>query len=349
MAFSRPAATPWAGAVLRRLETDLKGGWPAGLTVLTGDDLYHLDRAQAALLAHLVPDPADTFALSVVGEAAVSAGALVGAARSSGMFSSRRVVFLRDVAALEGDPEPLAAYAARPPRESFLVVRAPKLDRKRKLHKALAESGRLLEFRRAAGDAEMRSVAEAVQAIARKAGVALEPGALALILDVCGADLHRASAEIEKMASYRGGEATPIDARDARALIAGSELLEDWELADAVTARLPAEAAAAARRLLDAGGEPIRALGGLASRARALLRAKALRAGGMPAKDVVDAARAWYFREALSAGLERYSLAELRAVPSKLFEADRTLKSRGIDKGAVLERLVAEVTGVKSR
>lgn len=348
MAYSR-AAGPWSGAVLRRLEADLKGGWPAGLTVLTGDDLYHLDRAQAALLAHLVPDQADGFALSIMGDAPVTAGALAGAARSSGMFASRRVVLLRDVSVLEGDPEPLAAYAARPPQESFLVVRAPKLDRKRKLHKALAESGRLLEFRRAAGDAEMRSVADTVQAIARRAGVALEPGALALILDVCGADLHRASGEIEKMASYRGGDVAPIDAATARALVTGSGLLEDWELADAVTARNPSEAIAAARRLLDAGGEPIRALGGLASRARALLRAKALRAGGMPVKDVVDAARAWYFRDALTAGLDRYSLDDLRAVPSKLFEADRTLKSRGIDRGAVLEALVADVTGAKSR
>src|SRR5262245_8110942 len=154
----------------------------------------------------------------------------------------------------------------------------------------------------------MRSLTETVQAIARRAGVALEPAALGLILDVCGADLHRATGEIDKMASYLGGEKTPIDGATARALVAGSGLLEDWELADAVTAKRPDEAVAAARRLLDAGGEPIRALGGIASRARALLRAKALRAGGMPARDVVDAARAWYFRDALAAGLERYSL-----------------------------------------
>ncbi|HEX4825630.1 MAG TPA: DNA polymerase III subunit delta [Candidatus Polarisedimenticolaceae bacterium] len=349
MAFSRAHPGPWGGAVLRRLETDLASGWRPGLTVLTGDDLYHLDRAQAALLAKLVPDPADAFALSILGDTPVSAGALVGAARSSGMFASRRVVFLRDVSGLEGDPEPLVAYAAKPPEASFLLVRAPKLDRKRKLHKALAESGRLLEFRRAAGDVEMRAVADTITAMGREAGVALEPDALALVLDVCGADLHRAAGEIEKMASFLGGASTALDATTARALVAGSGLLEDWELADAVTARRPEDAAAAARRLLDAGGEPIRALGGLASRARALLRAKALREGGMAPKDVVDASRAWYFRDALADGLTRYSLAELRAMPAKLYRADRALKSSGIDKGAVLEALVSDLTGAKSR
>jgi hypothetical protein len=39
------------------------------------------------------------------------------------MFASRRVVFLRDIAGLEGDPEPLAAYGGAPPRQ-FLIVRA---------------------------------------------------------------------------------------------------------------------------------------------------------------------------------------------------------------------------------
>ena len=35
------------------LEKAIAAGWPAGLTVLAGDDAYHLDRAQQALLAAL--------------------------------------------------------------------------------------------------------------------------------------------------------------------------------------------------------------------------------------------------------------------------------------------------------
>jgi DNA polymerase III delta subunit len=167
---------------------------------------------------------------------------------------------------------------------------------------------------------------------------------LALLQDVCGADLHRAASEIEKLASWNDGGQVPLGAPDVRRLVAGSGLLEDWELADAVTARSVADAAASARRLLDAGGEPIRALGGIALRARALLRAKALQSAGVAANDLVDASRAWYFREALAAGLARYTLDELRAMPSKLYDADRAFKSRAIDKGALLETLVLDLT-----
>jgi DNA polymerase III delta subunit len=345
MAFAASrAAVPWGGAVFRRVHAELAKGWPPGLTVLTGDDLYHLDRAQAALLAHLLPPGIDAWALSVVGDAPIGTAALVGAARSAGMFASRRVVLLRDVSMLEGEGEPLTAYATRPPAESWIVVRAPKLDRKRKLHKALAEAGRCLEFRRAAGDAEMRMVSAEVAAMAGAAGASITSDAAALLLDVCGADLHRASVEIDKLVSWLGGSRTEIRVADVQSLVAGSALLADWELADAVTARASDEAAAAARRLVDAGGEPIRALGGIASRARALLKAKALEAAGASPREVIDGARAWYFRDALAKGLKRYTLAELRALPSKLYGADKALKSRGIDRGAILETLVLGVT-----
>ena len=343
MAFASRAEGPWGGAALKSLLAGIKKGWPPGLTVLTGDDLYHLDQAQSKILQHLVPDRNDAFGLSIVGDDAVSTGALVGAARSTGMFASRRVVYLGDIARLEGDPEPLTDYAARPGSDSYLIVRAPKLDRKRKLHKALAEAGVCLVFRLPAGASELKELAAEMVAMATARGFRLADDAAGLMLDVCGPDLNRISSELDKLAIWLGSEAAPkapVDAATVRELVAGSGMLSGWELADAVTRRDRAEALAAARRLLDAGDEPIRILGGLASRARSLLRAKAMTEAGVPLKTVVDSARAWYFRDALALGLKRYTMDELLAMPGRFLEADRCLKSRSLDKGAVLEALV---------
>jgi DNA polymerase III subunit delta len=348
MATAARASGPWGGPALRKLVADLAKGWPPGLTVLTGDDLYHLDRARTLILDHLVPNKDDAFGLSIVGDDAVTTDALVGAARSLGMFAPRRVVYLRDVAGLSGEPEPLAAYAKNPPSKSWIIVRAPKLDRKRKLHKALAEAGICLTFRRAAGESEFRELERVLGAMAASRGVALDDGAAALLVDVCGSDLERLDAELEKMAVWLGEEASrkgeTIGIATVRALVGGSGLLSGWELADALTSRDAEEAIAAARRLLDAGEEPIRTLGGIASRARSLLKAKAMEQSGIPPRDIVDAARAWYFRDALARGLKRYTLRELLAMPSRLYEADRTFKSRALDKGAVLETLVIGLT-----
>jgi len=347
MASASSTSGPWGGAALKTVLARIQKGWPPGLTVLTGDDLYHLDQAQLKILAHLVPDENGAFGLSIFGDDPISTGALVGSARSTGMFASRRVVFLRDIASLEGDPEPMSAYASSPGSESFLIVRAPKLDRKRKLHKALAEAGVCLAFRAPSGDAEFKAFAAEMTAMAGARGVRLEDGAAGLLLDVFGPDLNRIASELDKLASWLGSEAgpgAPVDVSTLRELIAGSEILTGWELADAVTKRDAAEAIAAARRLLESGKEPIVILGGLASRARSLLRAKAMIESGAPLKTVIDGARAWYFRDALAKGLKRYTLAELLDMPARFLEADRCLKSRSLDKGAVLEALVLDLT-----
>jgi DNA polymerase-3 subunit delta len=347
MAFGSRAEGPWGRAVLKSTIASLAKGWPPGLTVLTGEDAYHLDRAQAALLTHLVPAASGDFALSIVGDGTITTAALVGSARSTGMFAPRRVVLLRDIAALEGDPEPLIEYAKSPPRESFLIVRALKLDRKRKLHKALAEAGRCLVFRAPATDTEFAELAAEVATMAEERGIRLDPRAGSLLLDVCGSDLNRVASELDKLALWigpqPGGDAV-VDLGTVRDLVAGSGLLSGWELADALTERDSAVAIASARRLLDNGEEPIRILGGLASRARSLLRAKALTESGMNAKAVVDAARAWYFREGLAKGLKRYTMDELLAMPARMLETDRTFKSRSLDKGAVLESVVLSLT-----
>jgi len=351
MAAASSASGPWGGAALKAVLAGLETGWSPGLTVLTGDDLYHLDQAQAKILAHLVPDKNEAFGVSIFGDDPISTASLVGSARSSGMFASRRVVFLRDIAHLEGDAEPLSAYASNPGTVSFLIVRAPKLDRKRKLHKALAEAGLCLTFRVPTNDPEFKALAAEMTAMARSRGVRLEEGAAVLLLDVCGPDLNRIASELDKLAIWLGSEAgqgAPVGAATLRELIAGSELLTGWELADAVTERDATESIAAARRLLHSGKEPIVILGGLASRARSLLRAKAMTEAGAPQKTVIDDARAWYFRDALLRGLKRYTLDELLDMPARFLEADRCLKSRSLDKGAVLETLVLDLTAPAS-
>jgi DNA polymerase-3 subunit delta len=288
--------------------------------VLSGADTFHLDLAQREILAALA-DGDDPGSGPTVFEHDVEVGDVVGAARSAPMFVARRVVFVRDAALLDGEPDALAAYAAQPPGFSHLLVRAPTLDLRRALHKTLAEAGRLL-----AEIAEM----------AASRGLRLEAAVAALVLDACGADLHRADRELDKIAAWLGPASDGrVDAAVVRQVCASGGLFTGWEIADAVMRRDAAAAAAAVRQLIDRGEEPLKILGGLAWRARMLLRAAAMAAAGVPGGDI---------ERELRAGLARYSAAELLRFPSRLLAADRSLKSRGLDARAVLERLVDDLT-----
>jgi DNA polymerase III delta subunit len=115
-------------------------------------------------------------------------------------------------------------------------------------------------------------------------------------------------------------------------------------VANAITLRDGPRALAAARSLVASGDEPLRIVGGLAYRARVLLRAKAMIEAGKSFRETTQATSSWRYADDLRRGVQSYTLAELLRFPSLLLEADRTLKSRGIQPGAVLENLVRRMT-----
>lgn len=336
----RPAARARAPRqVLQALRDDLRRGLPPGLVVLTGDDLYHLDTAQRELVEALVPREASDFALTVFGEEKVPIPTIVAACRSRGMFSTRRVVLVREIEAMEGEPQALSDYAENPPEDSYLVVRAPALDRRRKLHKILATAGRLLNFKADAG-----GLLSDVARLAADAGLKLQRDAATLLAQACAGDLYRVAGELEKIRAWLGDDHDdPVNVETVRQVAAGSGLLSGWEVADAVLERDRGRALSAARKVVEAGEPPIRIVGGLAWRARTMIQAKALLESGRSRQDVVRVARAWAYEQELFRGLARYSLAELLAFPAKLIAADRALKSRSLDPRAVLEGLVSDL------
>jgi DNA polymerase-3 subunit delta len=325
---------------MREFEQKLRGEWPAGLTVLGGDDAYHRDRAQKALLQALAGSEPSEFGLTVYGEEKVDVATVVAAARSIGMFSPRRVVYVQDAGLLEGDPEALVAYAKSPPARSHLIVRAPALDLRRKLHQSLAKAGAFFKFE--GGDP--RHNQEEIRQMAAERDLGIEPASVDFLLELTGGDLYRAANELDKIRAWIGGAGT-VATGIVREVAAAGGLLSGWEVADAVTRRDRTEGLAAVRSLVGAGEEPIRVIGGIAWRARILLRGRALADRGKRPDQIVRELRAFYFKDALMEGIRRYRTAELLAFPAVLLGADRTLKSRSIQPSAVLEDLVDRLTG----
>jgi DNA polymerase III delta subunit len=338
-------------AVRRRLCSP--EGWPPGLTVLTGPDLYHLDAAQRELLHWLVSPQEEAFVLTTFGEEPVGAGDVVAAARSLGMFAPRRVVLLRDVVALTLDSDArieaacaaFAAYDDSPPPGSHLLVRAPKLDVRRRFHKLLASAKGALVFD-PTGALDLEA---GIQEMAAERGIPLTAEAASLLTELCldprsgEGDLYRARAELDKLRNWLGPKgarvaAGPVDAQTLAPLLAAGPGGTSFQVVDAVAARDGARAQRLARELLDEGGSPLMFLGALAWRGRALLQAKAMLAARAPERAVQQATRLWNLEV-----LRRWRLEELLAFPAALLQADRALKTGG-EPRAVVQRLLATLT-----
>lgn len=330
------------GEVVRQVRELVGKGWPAGLVVLSGDSAFHVDAAQRAILDAVVSKEAGEYALTVYADEKVPAGTVVAACRSVGMFSERRVVLVRDLAILDGDLDALLDYAANPAPDSHLIVRVQKLDKRRKVHKALAKQKLFFSFE---SPADPLAATREIAALADEQGLKLDRDSTVLLAQVCDGDLYRASAELAKLGAWLGGKRKKVTADDVREVAAGEGAMSGWELSDAILARDRPRALSAARKLVESGDEPIRIVGGIAWRARVMLSAKSMLAAGRPRRQVLQAARAWSFEREFFNGLDRYELSELLAFPAHLLEADRALKGRQLSAGNVLESLVDRMVG----
>lgn len=203
-------------------------------------------------------------------------------------------------------------------------MRAPAPDLRRKLHKSILTAGTTVAFLAPSPDATRAMVAN-LASVARERGLELDRGAATMLRELFGSDLHRVAGELDKLRAWMGEPARRVTAEMVREVASSGGMVSGWEIADAVMARDRARALAETRRLVEAGEEPIRIVGGLAWRARQALQ------------------------NARRTGAGRYSLPELLRFPSVLLDADRTLKSRSINARAVLEHLVERLVSGAGR
>jgi DNA polymerase-3 subunit delta len=335
---------PSARATLAQMRKKLSRGWPSGLTLLTGEDRYHLDTAEREILEVLAPRESSEFALTIFGDEKTDIATVITAARSIGMFSPRRVVLVKDASMLDGDPEAIKLYANSPPPESYLLVRAPKLDKRLKLYKALRSKGSTtLTFDATKNEREHRTLIPELKELAVKRDLRLKKEAAELLVLAARGDLYRMVAELDKLRDWLGGGGE-VTAEMIRKIGSGGGLIAGWEVANAVASRNRSAALTETRRLIDSGEEALRILGGLAWRARVMLQAKGMLDMGISANEVYSALPTWGWKKELVNGMRDYTLQELLAFPALLLQADRRLKSRSLGPRAVLEDLVDRMT-----
>ncbi|MBI4099073.1 DNA polymerase III subunit delta [Candidatus Parcubacteria bacterium] len=100
-------------------------------------------------------------------------------------------------------------------------------------------------------------------------GAAIEPAAVAALVDTAGNDTWRLAAELEKLAAYCEGR--PITAADVAVLVARPEMPQTFALADAVARRDRARALELLHQHLAAGDSPQALVGMIGYALRTLL------------------------------------------------------------------------------
>ena len=317
--------------------------------LLLGRETYLRDLCRARIIEAIVPEEAREWGVSRFDATDDSLAAILDQAQTSSLLAPQQVVFVRGIEAWEklSDEkrdvmiEELDAYFKRPAPFTALVFEAAALDQRLKLAKRLADRALVVGVELPDDPAtRLRLAGELAGQMARELGVELDGDAAEEMAEVASVELAAAKTEMEKLAAYVG-ERKRITAADVEALVVTERAYTVWELANVLAAREPGRAMAFLDSLFREGEEPAALIGSMAWMCRKLLEAQEL--PGHTSK--FQAAGKLTMRpetaEIAMRQAKRIPREKLVAGLSALYEADSRLKSKAVDKRAIVEFLVA--------
>jgi DNA polymerase-3 subunit delta len=340
---SKTSLTP-AGLIQR-----FRAAKPPLAVVLLGEDVYLRDLCRKTILEVCVPAASRDWAVAAISAKEEGWDAALERARTFPMLSAKQLVILEDAEALEslGEDESsrvadsMAAYLADPAPFTILLIEARALDERRRFFKVLSGSAPFVSL-----SSDRDSAPQAAEKMARDAGAAIEPAAAAALAEMLDGGLARIHMEIQKLALYAEGRTITLE--DVELLVVAARRHTVWQLADMLAARRRGEALAFFDSLMRSGEQPAGIVGALAWMYRTLIQARGIPAG----------ASRYDVSRILRMSPERAELAmrNARQIPLEslllglrlLAEADSQLKSGAPDRSAIMEFLIAELTGIPS-
>jgi DNA polymerase-3 subunit delta len=302
--------------------------------LLVGSDRPKIETALGRLRGHFSNEAAEVVsALDTSGESAVAL------CNAGSLFGDARLVVVEDIDGRRegdgrrkggwkaGDVEAVAAYLESPAPATVLALVAEDVKKTTALWKACAGAGSVLEYTVA-----KKSLHGWVGEQFRQRGARAEPEAAAALVQLVGDDLQALSAEVDKIATWAGGE--PVGEREVLALAAplGEEPL--YTLTDAVGTRDGASAIALSEAIFERDDRQrrdvsARMAGAIASHMTRLARLKRLGERGVTSKEAASELGIHPFRaQKLYEQAEGFSTQELAEAVVRVAELDGALKGQ---------------------
>ena len=268
----------------------------------------------------------------------------VAACNALGLFGGeRRLVIVEDVDVWKApDAKAIAEYLKNPAPETVLALVASEVKKDSALAKACAKPGEVLVY-----DApRKRDLPAWIAKQFEQHGTSAERDACRLLVAMVGEDPEQLRSEIEKLATWSGGE--PVSEADVRLLASLSAETSIFVLTDAWGRRDVGAALGSVESLLERSGprELPRLVALLASHVARVRACQALAAEGVGARDAASKLKVHpYAAEKAFGHAANYAVDELAHAVVRLAELDLALKGGSRLTGELeFERALVEVT-----
>jgi DNA polymerase III subunit delta len=270
---------------------------------------------------------------------AVSGDDTVAACNALGLFEGGRLVVVEGVERWKAaDVKAVAAYLGDPSPSTVLALVGDELKSGSALSKACANAGDVRVW-----NVQKRKLPEWVAEQFARLGASAERDACEALVELVGEDLEELASEVDKLATWAGGEA--ITARDVELLAVGRREVAPWALSDAWGARDLRRVLTACEAELERK-EPFVLAARLASHVGLIRAVGRLGDEGLNAREVARRLDVHEFRARKALGqTENFSRDELDQALVRLAGLDAALKGASRLSGELeLERALVEIT-----
>lgn len=253
------------------------------------------------------------------------------------MFADRRMITVRNASDFKAEDEKVwMDYLDNPPVHTVLVVQSDKLDKRKKVTKALDKSGFIHDLL----PPKPAAMPGWVDKLASAKNIRVEPKARMALLDALGTNLTRVDLELDKLAWFVHPEQTVGD-RAVAELVLKSSGDTIFEFTDQVMEGHTQEALTTLAFLMSEGTPALVILSMILRHVRILMKAKEALLNPKAASSLAQVLSVPPFLvQKYAEQSKRLSNVQLQAMLDRLLELDLDFKSTGLSERQLLERFI---------
>jgi len=181
----------------RQIVSDIQKGNIKPIYFLMGEEAYYIDKISDFIEENILSEEERGFNQMLIYGRDTSIDEVVSNAKRYPMMAERQVVILKEAQDLSRTIEKLVDYAENPQPTTVLVVcyKYKKIDKRKKLYKAIDKSGVIFEGKRLYEN----QVGDWITRNLKSRGYSISPKASQMLVEFLGTDLGKIDNELEKL------------------------------------------------------------------------------------------------------------------------------------------------------
>lgn len=229
-----------SGTTFEDIAKSVKAGNVAPIYVLMGAEPFYIDRLEALITQHVMPQANRDFDMELLYGSDVDAVRVVDSCQQFPMLGDKRLVVVREFQQMKSSQDALVSYAKNPSQTTVLVLcnKNGVLDGRKSLGKVVTQAGVVFESKRVYES----SMPGFVQRHLKSLGCDIEQRAVQMLVEYVGTDLSRMASELDKLSISLSEGEKRVTARHVEEQTGLSREFNNFELVAALSQKNKSQA-----------------------------------------------------------------------------------------------------------